>query len=148
MKHEPLLNDDEGDPGPDSARNRARCVRSYVLWLFVCVCAVQGVTWSVFASLPTVAESMFPGLSDADLAWQMNAYNLMQVFTVPFSAWLLTQRVGLRWTMLAGVSCQLLQAVLWAATAAAPLDFRRTVTARGLLVIGAAAGGSGEAKLK
>ena len=88
---------------------------------------------------------MFSGLTDKDLTWQINANNIGQAFIIPFSAWLLTTKRGLRNTMLWASALQVMQAVIWAFVPLGDHSFRKSGFAHTLLALGAAVGGAGTA---
>jgi hypothetical protein len=172
-KEEPLLKADQAEAPlffrnrGDSTQNRARIkrhktfrdfvpnkqsnslvfTRRWVFILFVVLCVVQGifVQGAVWASVPRLSEQILPNLSDSDLSWQINANNIGQALVVPFSAWLLTTKRGLRNTMLLAGGFQVVQALLWAFIGAAPESFRESRSAEILVAMGAAIGGAGTA---
>jgi hypothetical protein len=119
--------------------------RRWVITLFVTLCVVQGVfvQGAVWSSNPRLSEKIFPNMSDSDLSWQINANNLGSIVMLPFSAWLLTQKRGLRKTMLLAGVFQVVQALMWAFAGAAPMSFREGRTAEILIALGAFIGGAG-----
>ena len=115
--------------------------------MFVVVQFMQGLSWTVFSSLPDTAKALFPGIGDGDLAWQVNMNNIAQFFVTPFAAWLLMQHLGMRRAIVgAGVSLAL-QSTLWAFCALLPLHVRvgHSGIVRVLLLAGAGAGGASSA---
>ena len=101
-----------------------KCARGYVTAMFVVVQFMQGLSWTVFSSLPDTAKALFPGLGDSDLAWQVNMNNIAQFFVTPFAAWLLMQRLGMRRAMVGAGASLGLQSTLWALCALLPRSAR------------------------
>jgi MFS family permease len=118
-------------------------LRILVLGGYVLLAFLQGASWSVLANLPDATRSLFPGLTNVELALAIALNSACQGIAVPLATWLLSRPNGMRLTVVAAALCTALQSSSWLIASVMPLSFRRSVFARLAIYFGASVGGVG-----